>query len=67
MYRLAEQSGRTVNYSYDDLYRLTNETITGGAGGVNGSVTYSYGAVGKPQAKSFHAAGISGRTHELQR
>src|SRR6185369_7399542 len=39
--------GRTVNYSYDTLYRLTREAVSGGptpAG--NGAVNYTYDAVG---------------------
>jgi len=41
-----ELSGRTVNYSYDDLYRLTGETITNDPHAVNGSASYSYDPVG---------------------
>jgi RHS repeat-associated protein len=52
--------GRTVNYSYDDLYRLTNETIAGGAGGMNGSVTYSYDAVGNRKQKVSTLPGYPG-------
>ena len=43
---VTELSGRTVNYTYDDLYRLTSETITNDPHGVNGSVGYSYDPVG---------------------
>jgi RHS repeat-associated protein len=57
---VTEQSGRTVNYSYDDLYRLTNETIAGGAGGMNGSVTYSYDAVGNRTQKVSTLPGYPG-------
>jgi RHS repeat-associated protein len=57
---VTEQSGRTVNYSYDDLYRLTNETIAGGAGGMNGSVTYSYDAVGNRKQKVSTLPGYPG-------
>jgi RHS repeat-associated protein len=45
---VAELSGRTVNYGYDDLYRLTSETITGAAR-QNGSISYQYDAVGNRQ------------------
>jgi RHS repeat-associated protein len=34
-----------VNYAYDDLYRLTSETISGGAS-QNGTVGYQYDSVG---------------------
>jgi RHS repeat-associated protein len=42
---VAELSGRTVQYSYDDLYRLTSETISG-ASAQNGTISYQYDAVG---------------------
>jgi RHS repeat-associated protein len=42
---VAELSGRTVNYGYDDLYRLTSETIAG-ATSQNGAVSYQYDSVG---------------------
>ena len=41
---VVELGGRQVNYTYDALYRLTNETIAGGS--VNGSIGYTYDAVG---------------------
>src|SRR5262249_23108331 len=41
---VAELSGRTVGYGYDDLYRLTSETISG-ATSQNGSINYTYDAV----------------------
>src|SRR5205807_1561736 len=40
-----ELSGRTVSYTYDDLYRLTSETIAGAAS-QNGAVSYQYDSVG---------------------
>jgi YD repeat-containing protein len=36
---VTELSGRTVTYGYDDLYRLTSETIAG-APAQNGSISY---------------------------
>ncbi len=44
--RRSSNSGRTVNYVYDDLYRLTSETIANSAN--NGQVTYQYDPVGSP-------------------
>jgi RHS repeat-associated protein len=44
---VTELGGRTINYSYDTLYRLTREAVAGGptpAG--NGAVNYTYDAVG---------------------
>jgi YD repeat-containing protein len=43
---VTELSGRTVNYGYDDLYRLTNETIAADPNGLNGAANYTYDAVG---------------------
>lgn len=42
---VAELSGRTVNYGYDDLYRLTSETVAGTAS-ENGTVSYTFDSVG---------------------
>ncbi len=43
--RLTEDSGRVTDYVYDDLYRLTGETITDLVNG-NYSASYQYDAVG---------------------
>ncbi len=43
---VTELSGRTVNYTYDNLYRLTNETISSDPHAVNGAVNYTYDPVG---------------------
>jgi RHS repeat-associated protein len=42
---VAELGGRTVNYAYDDLYRLTSETISGSSS-QNGAISYQYDSVG---------------------
>jgi RHS repeat-associated protein/uncharacterized repeat protein (TIGR01451 family) len=42
---VSELSGRTVNYVYDDLYRLVSETISG-APSQNGTISYQYDPVG---------------------
>jgi RHS repeat-associated protein len=44
--KVVELSGRSVDYRYDDLYRLTSETIAGDARGQNGQVTYTLDNVG---------------------
>jgi RHS repeat-associated protein len=42
-----EADGRTVNYTYDALYRLTGETISNDTiAANNGSINYTYDAVG---------------------
>ncbi len=43
--QMAELSGRVVDYTYDKLYRLTDEVISGGVG-PTGAVNYQYDAVG---------------------
>jgi hypothetical protein len=48
---VAELSGRTVRYGYDDLYRLTQESISCstaalGCGAAAGAVSYQYDATG---------------------
>ena len=43
---VSELSGRTVNYGYDNLYRLTGETIASDPNGINGAVNYIYDPVG---------------------
>jgi RHS repeat-associated protein len=47
---LTELSGRTVTWSYDNLYRLTKETVAGGS--VNGSISYTLDAVGNRLTRS---------------
>jgi len=55
---VAEQSGRTVNYSYDDLYRLTNETIASDPSGINGAVNYTYDPVGNRKQMTSTLPGV---------
>ena len=44
---VTELSGRKATYAYDDLYRLTSETITSDpVAANNGSIGYGYDAVG---------------------
>jgi hypothetical protein len=43
---VAELSGRTVTYGYDDLYRLTSENVGGDPKGNNGAVSYTLDSVG---------------------
>jgi RHS repeat-associated protein len=46
---VAELSGRTVNYGYDSLYRLTSENVTSDPNNHNGTTSYMYDAVGNRQ------------------
>jgi len=61
-YRLSvtELSGRTANYSYDDLYRLTNGRMKPWQ-----PANYTYDAVGQSQAARFHVGAGSSRIVEL--
>ena len=43
---VTELSGRAVGYGYDNLYRLTSETIASDPSGINGVVSYTYDSVG---------------------
>jgi RHS repeat-associated protein len=55
---VAELNGRTVTYGYDDLYRLTSETIAGDPKGNNGAVSYSLDNVGNRLQRSSTLAAI---------
>lgn len=55
---VTELSGRTVNYTYDDLYRLTSETILNDPHVVNGSVNYGYDPVGNRLNRTSSVAGV---------
>jgi RHS repeat-associated protein len=54
---VVELSGRTVSYGYDDLYRLTNEAISG-ASAQNGAIAYQYDPVGNRKQLSSTVAAI---------
>jgi RHS repeat-associated protein len=56
---VADLGGRTVTYTYDDLYRLTNESISNDPHGVNGSESYGYDAVGNRLNRNSSVAGVS--------
>jgi len=55
---VTELSGRTVTYTYDDLYRLTNETIANDQHGINGAVSYNYDPVGNRLSRNSSVAGV---------
>lgn len=44
--RIAEATGRTRRFSYDDLNRLTSEQVLGDPAGENGTVAYAHDLVG---------------------
>ena len=49
---VTELNGRMVSYGYDNLYRLTSETIANDASGLNGAVGYAYDTVGNRKSMS---------------
>jgi YD repeat-containing protein len=56
---VTETGGREATYTYDDLYRLTSETITGDLSPtLNGVVAYSYDPVGNRQSRTSTVAGV---------
>src|SRR5260370_39466540 len=57
---VTELSGRPVGYGYDNLYRLTSETIAADPHGVNGAVSYTYDAVGNRTQKVSTIPGYPG-------
>jgi RHS repeat-associated protein len=57
-----EGSGRTLAWSYDGIYRLTGETITGDTannGGNNGSASYTLDPVGNRKAVTSNFSGFN--------
>ena len=57
-----EQSGRTLQWSYDNIYRLTGETIAGDPannGDNNGNATYTLDPVGNRTAETSSLSGIN--------
>jgi YD repeat-containing protein len=54
-----ELSGRTENWTYDGIYRLTNETISLAPSGKNGSIGYGLDPVGNRTSESSTVSGIS--------
>jgi RHS repeat-associated protein len=57
---VTEFGGRRVDYSYDNLYRLTMETITGAVGGT----TYAYDPVGNRSSRSSPSTGLTFYTYD---
>jgi RHS repeat-associated protein len=57
-----EQSGRAIQWSYDNIYRLNGETITGDPAnnnGDNGSASYTLDPVGNRTAETSSLSGIN--------
>jgi RHS repeat-associated protein len=58
---VAEFSGRHVDYTYDELYRLKGEAITGAPGG---TTTYTYDPVGNRLSRSSPTFGFTMYTYD---
>jgi RHS repeat-associated protein len=56
---VTEQSGRTLNWNYDGIYRLTNETVANDPAQKDGSVAYTLDPVGNRTAASSTLSGVS--------
>jgi RHS repeat-associated protein len=63
---VSELSGRTVNYGYDSIYWLTNETIASDPNGVNGAVSYVYDAVGNLATVTYPNAVAHSYTYDTR-
>ena len=59
---VTEQGGRSISWTYDNLYRLTNETIAGDTHGQNGSIGYQYDAVGNRLNRTSSVAAVPSAT-----
>ncbi len=57
-----ELNGRTLNWSYDGIYRLTNETISADPSNKNGVVSYSLDPVGNRLTESSSLSGVNSGT-----
>ena len=56
---VTELGSRTVNYTYDDLYRLTSESIANDPHGINGSASYGYDPVGNRLSRTSTLAPVT--------
>jgi RHS repeat-associated protein len=56
---VVENTGRTVQYGYDPLYRLTSESVTGDPNAINGRVDYTLDSVGNRQRRDSTLGPVS--------
>lgn len=61
---VAELSGRTVNYGYDSLYRLTSEAVTADPNDHNITNGYLYDAVGNRQQWLVNGVTVNAYTYD---
>jgi RHS repeat-associated protein len=55
----SELNGRSVSWSFDGIYRLSSEGITGATGGENGNTSYGLDPVGNRQSATSSIPGLS--------
>jgi RHS repeat-associated protein len=55
----SESSGRSLNWTYDGIYRLTQEAITSDPHGQNGAVSYGLDPVGNRLSQTSSLSGIA--------
>ena len=60
---VSELGGRQVNYTYDGIYRLTNEAISGAPSGANGSVGYGLDPVGNRTTRTSSLLAVAAATY----
>src|SRR5260370_10610459 len=60
---VTEMSGRQITYTYDGIYRLTNEAINGAPSGQNGAVGYTLDPVGNRTASTSSLLAIAAATY----
>jgi len=54
-----EGTGRTLNWTYDKIYRLTNEAVSNDPANKNGSVNYLLDPVGNRKSSTSTLSGVS--------
>jgi RHS repeat-associated protein len=59
---VVELGGRTANWTYDGIYRLTNESIANDPSNENGSVSYGLDPVGNRLSEASSISGLTSGT-----
>ncbi|MBI2513923.1 MAG: hypothetical protein HYV96_18285, partial [Opitutae bacterium] len=57
--QIVENGTRTTTFDYDDLYRLTGETVASDSHGNNGAVTYGLDKVGNRESRTSQISNLS--------
>ena len=62
-----EQTGRTLTWNYDGIYRLTSEAVGADPSGGNGEVDYTLDPVGNRTSVNSSLPGVQSVTLEIGR